>query len=256
MRDIFQEIFTGEPPDPVEAARRSIRRTLRKRFYREATAGPDDGGVPVLLDGRPVRTPARRPLAAPVRALAEAIAAEWEAQGEHIDPATMPLTRLANAIIDGVAEAGAAVKAEIGRYLGSDLLCYRASEPQALVARQAELWDPVLAWMRDAAGAHFVPVQGVVHVAQPAPALAAAQARIPDHAWRLGAVHAVTTLTGSGLLALALAHGRLTVDEAWTAANVDEDWNLARWGGDDLARERRAAREAEMRAAGFVLALL
>jgi chaperone required for assembly of F1-ATPase len=255
MRDIFEEIFTNQPFDPVEAARRSVRPTLRKRFYREAVAGPGEGGFAVLLDGRPVRTPARRPLGAPTLPLAEAIAAEWTAQGEQIDPAAMPLTRIANSIIDGVADAREAVRAEIGQYLGSDLLCYRADQPERLVARQAELWDPVLAWMRERADARFVLAEGVIHVAQPPGTLAAAQALIPDDAWPLGAVHVVTTLTGSGLLALALAHGRLSVDEAWAAANVDEDWNIVQWGEDDDARARRAAREADMRAAARVLAL-
>jgi chaperone required for assembly of F1-ATPase len=257
MRDIFEEIFVREPLDPVEAARRAVRPVLRKRFYREATAGPGEGPVvPVFLDGRPVRTPAQRALAAPTAALAQALAAEWDSQGEHIDPATMPLTRLANAIIDGVADAREAVAAEIGKYLASDLLFYRAERPQGLVARQEQLWDPVLAWAHEAAGARFVLAQGVRHVAQPETALAAVRALIPQEPWRLGAVHAVTTLTGSALLALALAHRHLSADAAWTAANVDEDWNLAQWGDDALARERRAARAAEMRAAADVLRLL
>src|SRR5687768_13291714 len=120
MRDIFEEIFTQEPLDPVEAARRSVRPAWRKRFYKRATAGADDGGFPVLLDGRPVRTPAQRRLAAPVLRLAEALAAEWDAQGERIDPAAMPLTRLANSIIDGVADAREVVTVEIGKYVASD----------------------------------------------------------------------------------------------------------------------------------------
>lgn len=256
MRDIFEEIFTQQPLDPVEAARRSVRRTVRKRFYRNAAAGPDDGGVPILLDGRPVRTPAQRPLRAPTTPLAQAIVAEWEAQGDDIDPAAMPLTRLANSIIDGVADAHAAVTTDIGKYLASDLLFYRAGEPDGLVARQTELWDPALAWFYDRVGARFVLAQGVMHVAQPEDSLAAVARLIPDDTWRLGAVHAVTTLTGSALLALTLAHGGLTVDQAWAAAHVDEDWNLAQWGDDDLARERRLAREREMRAAGQVLELV
>jgi chaperone required for assembly of F1-ATPase len=257
MRDIFEAIFTKQPLDPVEAARRSARPSLRKRFYRQAAVGPaQDGAIPVLLDGKPVRTPARRPLAAPVLALAQALAAEWEAQDGQVDPAIMPLTRLANAIIDGVADAPQAVTAEVGAYLGSDLLCYRAAEPHGLVARQAELWDPVLAWIRERAGARFVLAQGVMHIVQPDEALAAARAMVPTDAWRLGAVHALTTLTGSALLALALAHGRLTEDAAWAAANVDEDWNIAQWGDDALARQRRKAREAEMRAAARVLEAL
>jgi chaperone required for assembly of F1-ATPase len=257
MRDIFEEIFINQPLDPVEAARRSVRRTLRKRFFRAATIGPEvDGVTPVLLDGKPVRTPGRRRLAAPTSALADAIAEEWEAQREQIDPFSMPLTRLANSIIDGVVEARAAVADDVAKYLTSDLVLYRAAEPEALVARQQAAWDPVLAWMHERAGARFVLTQGVVHVAQPAGAIVAARALIPDDAWRLGAVHAMTTLTGSAVIALAVLLGRLAVDEAWAAAHVDEDWNRAQWGDDPLEAERRAFREAEMRAAGRVLNLL
>ena len=133
MRDILQDLFGNEPLDPMEAARRNMRPNLRKRFYQRADAGE---GVPspVLLDGRGIKTPAGNALAAPARALAEAIAAEWEAQGERIDPATMPLTRLANTIIDSVAAKPEPVAEEVTRYLGSDLLCYRADTPDGLVA--------------------------------------------------------------------------------------------------------------------------
>ena len=124
------------------------------------------------------------------------------------------------------------------------------------MARQTALWDPVLAWLREAHGARFMLAEGVVHVAQPPSAIAAAAALIPRDAWRLGAVHAITTLTGSALLALAVAHRALGVDSAWTAAHVDEDWILAQWGDDPLVRERRAYHEAEMRAAALVLELV
>jgi chaperone required for assembly of F1-ATPase len=256
MRDIFADIFENQPFDPVEAARRSVRPNLRKRFYREAAAEAGEGGYAVKLDGHPVRTPAQRWLAAPTLPLAQAIAAEWAAQGERIDPAAMPLTRLANSIIDGVAKAREAVRAEVGQYLATDLLCYRAEGPEGLVARQAELWDPVLDWVREVAGARLLLAAGVVHVAQSGEALAAVSQLIPADDWRLGAVHAVTTLMGSALLALALAHGRLSAEEAWVSANVDEDWNLAQWGDDAIARERRTAREAELQAAAKILQLL
>jgi chaperone required for assembly of F1-ATPase len=255
LRDIFTDLFATEPLDPVAATRRAMRPSLPRRFYRQAGLEDGEGGFLLVLDGRPVRTPSRRALAAPSRALATALAAEWDAQGETIDPATMPLTRLANAIIDGVVAAPAPVAAEIEKYLGSDLLFYRAAQPQALVERQARRWDPVLAWARDALGARFVLAQGVVHAAQPPAALAAARAAIPSEPWRLGALHAITTLTGSALLALALLHGQLTVDDAWDAAHVDEDWNMEQWGRDAIALERRAARRAEMQAAATVLAL-
>lgn len=257
MRDIFEDIFTNQPLDPTEAARRAVRPNLRKRFYTQATVGLGQAeGFPVLLDGRPVRTPARRNLATPTPGLAEALVAEWQAQEPMVDPARMPLTRLANTIIDGVAAAQPAVADEIGKYLGIDLLLYRAGEPQGLMERQARHWDPVLDWMQDATGVRFVLAEGVMHVAQPEAAVAAARALLPHNdAWRLGAMHAVTTLTGSALLALALAHGRLSADQAWAAAHVDEDWNLAQWGEDTLAMQRRSFREAEMRAAAQVLEL-
>jgi chaperone required for assembly of F1-ATPase len=256
MRDIFEDIFQKEPIDPTEAARRSLRPRLPRRFYGAATAGEAEGAFPLLLDGKPARTPARRLLAAPVRALAEAIAEEWNAQRDIIDPGKMPLTRLANSIIDGVAVTPAPVAAEVGQYLGSDLLFYRADAPEGLVARQAQHWDPILAWARETLGARFILSEGIVHVAQPEGSLAAASAAIPDDPWPLGAVHVVTTLTGSALLALALARGRLSAEDAWTAAHVDEDWNMETWGRDDLALERRAFRWAEMEAAATVLALV
>jgi chaperone required for assembly of F1-ATPase len=203
-----------------------------------------------------VRTPAGHALALPTRALGEAVAAEWEAQREQIDPAAMPLTRLVNSIIDGVVAAPAPVIEEVGRYLGSDLLCYRADTPEGLVQAQAKHWDPLLAWARDALGARFILAEGVMFVAQPDHAIAAASAAIPSDPWRLGAVNVVTTLTGSALIALALSRGRLTVDEAWDAAHVDEDWNVSLWGREELALDRRAKRFAEMQAAGMVLALV
>lgn len=256
MRDIFTDLFAAEPLDPTEAARRAMRPPLPRRFYRDAAIEDTADGFRVVLDGRPVRTPARNFLVAPSRTLAQALAAEWDFQGETIDPATMPLTRLANSIIDGVAGAPMPVAAEIEKYLGSDLLLYRAEGPQRLVERQARLWDPVLAWAREALGARFVLAQGVVHVAQPEGALAAARVAIPNDPWRLGAVHAITTLTGSALLALALSGGHLTADAAWDAAHVDEDWNMEQWGRDEIALARRAARRAEMDAAATVLASL
>jgi chaperone required for assembly of F1-ATPase len=254
LRDIFTELFATERPDPIEAARRAMRPPLPRRFYREAGVEEAEDGFRVMLDGRPVRTPARRFLAAPTRALADALAAEWNAQSESIDPATMPLTRLANSIIDGVANAPEPVAAEIEKYLGSDLLFYRAEGPQGLLERQAQQWDPLTAWARETLGARFVLAQGVVHAAQPQSAIAAARAAIPGDPWRLGAVHAITTLTGSALIALALLRGHLTADAAWEAAHVDEDWNMEQWGRDAIALERRAARRAEMDAAAKVLA--
>ena len=254
MRDFLEEIVQRET-DPVEAARRTMR-PLRKRFYESVAVADGEGGFAVRLDGRAVRTPARRLLAAPQQAIAEAIAAEWLAVGEYIDPALMPLTRLANSIIDGVADQRQSVADEIGKYVGGDMLFYRSEGPDGLVAAQARHWDPVIDWARDDLGARFILSEGVVFVAQPERAIAAARTAIPDDAWRLGALHSVTTLTGSGLLGLALARGRLTASEAWAAAHVDEDWNMAQWGRDELALQRRDQRWSEMQAAATVLEAL
>jgi chaperone required for assembly of F1-ATPase len=256
MRELLNDLLAGRGTDPMEAARRAMRPPQRRRFYKQAKASETDEGFAILLDGRAVRTPGRRILAAPTRALAEAIAAEWEAQQEVIDPMRMPLTRLANAIIDGVIPRPEPVAAEIAKYLGSDLICYRAPSPRELTERQQCHWDPLLRWAREELGARFVLVEGMVHVAQPETTLAAARKAIPDDPWRLGAVHSITTLTGSALIALAVARGRLSAEEAWTAAHVDEDWNMEQWGRDELAVQRRAFHLADFQAAVRMLQAL
>jgi chaperone required for assembly of F1-ATPase len=252
MREILQDFFAQEPLDPTEAARRNMRPQLRKRFYERAHVGE---AVPlaILLDGRPVKTPAGNALALPSRALADAVAAEWNAQGERIDPAAMPLTRLVNTIIDGVAATPRPVADEIAKYLGSDLVFYRADSPEGLVAMQAQHWDPLLGWARETLGARFVLAEGVIYVAQPDHAVAAARATIPSDPWRLGAVNVIATLTGSALIALAVAQRHLSVEAAWAAAHVDEDWNMSRWGRDEIALDRRAKRFREMQTAATVL---
>ena len=255
MREILEELFANQPLDPMEAARRGMRPNLRQRFYDAAASQAEAGGYAVLLDGKVVRTPARQALILPNPALADAAVAEWQDQVTVIDPARMPLTRLANSIIDGVTASASAVAAEVEKYLGSDLLFYRADGPERLIARQQELWDPIVAWARTALGARFELVEGVIHVAQPLQSIQAAAAAIPRDPWRLGAVHSLTTLTGSALIALALAHKALSSDAAWTAAYVDEDWNMELWGRDTLALARREQQLSEMKAAATVLAL-
>jgi chaperone required for assembly of F1-ATPase len=251
----MRELFENSPPDdPIEATRRSMRTVLPRRFYETAATAAVADGYAVRLDDKPIRTPARRVLAAPTLPLAEAIAAEWQAQKDVIDPAKMPLTRLANAIIDGAADAPKPVADEIAKYLASDLLFYRAAAPPGLVEGQARHWDPILGWARQALGADFKVGEGVVYVAQPEVALAAARAAIPAEPWQLGAVHVITTLSGSALIALAVARGALAADAAWQAAHVDEDWNMAQWGRDEMAMARWDFRFAEFHAAATVLA--
>ena len=244
----------AEQANPIAAARRGARPALRRRFYSQATTAALAGGYAVRLDDRPVLTPARRVLATPTLRLARAVAAEWQAQRKVIDPAEMPLTRLANTIIDGVAERPLPVAADIAKYLGSDLLFYRAAGPPGLIERQRRHWDPILDWTAQTLGARFACTDNVTHIAQSEAALQAARAAIPEDPWRLGAAHAVTTLTGSALIALALARGLLSVEAAWQAANVDEDWNMDQWGRDEVALARRASRFAELQAAAIVLA--
>jgi len=250
MRELFE---TTPSDDPIAAARRGARPALRRRFYDHAAVDEADGRYSITLDQKPVRTPARRLLTAPTLALAQAIAAEWEAQREAIDPAKMPMTRLANTIVDGVADSPRPVAAEIEKYLASDLLFYRASGPRRLREGQAAHWDPILAWARDRFGANFKLSDGVVHVAQDEAAYRAVAVAIPTDPWRLGALHVVTTLTGSALIALALLHGALSAEAAWQAAHVDEDWNMAQWGADAMALQRRAFRFTEFQAAATFL---
>jgi chaperone required for assembly of F1-ATPase len=253
MRDLFEQITPLGTADPTEAARRAMRPQLRRRFYARAGVESAGNGFCITVDDRPIRTPARNLLAAPSRALAQALAAEWTGQGEFIDPAKMPLTRLANTIIDGVSKEVPEVAREVEKYLATDLVFYRADQPEALAQRQAAAWDPVLEWADRSMGARFALGNGLIHVEQPLEAIAAVRPAIPGDPWRVGAVHSITTITGSALIALAIAEGAMALDRAWSAANVDEDWNMEFWGEDALALEHRAARFAEMEAAARVL---
>jgi chaperone required for assembly of F1-ATPase len=231
--------------------------SLPKRFYSEVAIREDGGGAALLLDGKPVRTPGKAPFVVPNAALAEAIAEEWRGQGERIDPETMPLTKLANSIIDGVAGNEASVIDDILSYAGSDLLCYRAEGPQGLIASQAEHWDQVLDWAKRDLDAPMRLAEGVMHVAQPQASLAELRKRLQGFdAWSLAALHVMTGLSGSALLALAVALGRLTPEQAWDAAHVDEDWQIGQWGEDEEAKDRRARRHRDFTAAAKLLSLL
>lgn len=242
-------------PDPVRAPP-PAGRPLPRRFYKSVGVDGDGDAFVVALDGRPVRTPGRKALSLPTRALAEAVAEEWSAQDTVIDPSRMPLTRLVNSALDGVAQEHGSVRDELRRYAGSDLLCYRATGPAGLVQRQSETWDPVLAWAHERLGIALVIGRGIGHIAQPAAALARVGALLaPLPPLRLAALHVITTLTGSALLALAVLKERLPPEAAWEAAHVDEDWNISRWGADEEAACRRRQRWAEMLAAARLLAL-
>jgi chaperone required for assembly of F1-ATPase len=231
--------------------------SLPKRFYERVDVENRDGGFAPLLDGKPVRTPGKAQLLLPSRALAEAVAEEWRAQTERIDPATMPLTRLANSAIDGVARSEQAVIGDILAYAGSDLLCYRADGPDGLIEAQRAHWDPVIAWAKSSLVAPLVLAEGVVHVAQPQASLDRLKDALDGRdTFSLAALHVMTALTGSALLALAVAEGRMTPEEAWEAAHVDEDWQVSQWGEDAEAAQRRTARRRDLAAAARLLSLI
>ncbi len=240
---------------PMQAAQRLMRTPLPKRFYKEVSVAARDGAFALELDGRPARTPARRALALPSRELGEAVAAEWAAVTETIDPARMPLTRLANVAIDRVADFPEEVIDEIVKYAGSDLVCYRASEPEGLVAAQNLAWTPVLDWARDALGARFQLCEGVRFIEQDAAAVAAIRTDVEklSRPFALAAAASATNLTGSALISLALARGAISSAAAWDAAHVDEDWQISQWGGDEEAEERRDFRRKDFDAAAKML---
>jgi chaperone required for assembly of F1-ATPase len=256
MRELFDEVAGHSPLDAAEAVRRTTRGAQRKRFYARVAVAETSDGFAIRVDDKPVRTPSGRALVLSNREIAEAVAAEWEAQKDFLDPMTMPLTRLANSVIEAVVDRVEEVGEDIVKYLGSDLLFYRAGHPEALAAREAASWDPVLFWAANVLGAHFILAEGIVHVRQPDSAIKAARAALPADSWSIAALHMVTTLTGSALLALALLHGGLASNQVWTAAHVDEDWNAEQWGVDAEAAASRAAKLVDFNAAVRVLKAL
>lgn len=227
-----------------------------KRFYERAKVGPVEGGHGVLLDGRPVRTPQKALLAVAHEALASELATEWEAQQSHIDNTTMPLTRIANTAIDGVARERQSVIDATAAYAASDLICYRAETPEGLARRQGEIWDPIVRWAETATGVRLILTAGIVAVEQSSELIPAVARQIADQDdLALAALAMTTTMTGSALIALALSRRAIDADTAWFAAHVDEDWQIAHWGEDDEAARRRAGLNRDFLAAARVLEL-
>ncbi|MEQ1953507.1 ATP12 family chaperone protein [Mesorhizobium yinganensis] len=261
MRDILNDLDATRhlsDPDPVRRAQIQMKTPLPKRFYQAVTIEPGSVGQVVKLDGKIARTPARAPIELPTEAAARLVAEEFDAQREVMDPVTMPVMRLANTSIDGVAREADAVLEDILRFASSDLLCYRADAPEGLVQRQNEAWDGVLDWARSALGARLNLAEGVIHVEQPREAIAAIGLHLRGRAdpFRLAALHLMTSLTGSALLALAVDAGELDAETAWAAAHVDEDWQTEHWGQDSEAMARRAARRRDMFAAARLIKAL
>lgn len=224
-----------------------------KRFWSEAAPVPEAEGFAVALDGRRVKTPAKAPLVVPTEALAEAIAAEWQAQGEKIDPTKMPATRAANAAIDKVAPQFDEVAEMIAGYGATDLLCYRAEAPEELARRQAEAWDPLLDWAKEGLGARLGAASGIMYLPQDERALQRLHGQVAAFdAWRLTAFHDLVSLSGSVILGFAVTEGVRSVEEAWSLSRIDEDWQIEQWGEDSEAAEfARARRQAFLDAARF-----
>lgn len=226
-------------------------------FWTEATVAEVPGGWGVMLDARQLRSPAKALVAVPTRALAQAVAAEWAAQEGKIAPQTMPLTRAVNSAIDKVAPQRAEVAAMLAEYGGSDLLCYRADGPAALVARQEAAWDPLLDWAEAELGARLLPTRGVMHLAQPPEALAALAAPLmAADAWWLTAVHDLVVISGSLVLGLAVARGHLTPEAAWDISRIDEEWQIEQWGADDDATHQASLKRQDFENAWDMLRLL
>lgn len=227
------------------------------RFYKDASARAAEGGWEVLLDERPVRTPLRNALVVPTGPLAQAIVAEWNAQGEKVDPRAMPLTGIANAAVDRVAPERTAFVRALAVYGESDLLCYRAEQPELLAARQDVIWDPILAWARRRFGVDFEIVCGVIHRPQQEQTVARLRDAVAAlDPFGLAGLSQLVTISGSLVISLALAEGAIALDAAWAAATLDETWQAEQWGEDAEAAAVLEARRRDFAAAYRFLKLL
>ena len=207
-----------------------------KRFWKTVTVHPHADGFTVHLDARQAKTPGKQPLILPTRAMAEAVAKEWDAQHGPLKPETMPFTRAANSAIDKVTPQFDAIVADLASYGGTDLLCYRATDPEGLVARQNEGWNPLLDWSATALDAPLAAVPGVMFIAQSPASLTRLQGHVAAMTpCQITGFHDLVQLSGSLVLALAVTHRRLTPDDAWSLSRIDETWQIEAWGADEDA---------------------
>ncbi len=259
MRDVLYPDQPLSDPDPVKRAQNAMaRQVLPKRFYTEATIAEEDGRFAIKLDGRGARTPGKNVLSLPTHLAASCVAREWNEQINVINPHLMPATRIVNTALDGVSMMMADVGAEIAGFAGSDLVCYRASDPPGLVRLQDQHWNPVVDWARDSLSARFVLAQGIIHASQSPKALARVKEAVIAYGdpIALACLHVLTTLSGSCLIALMAASGAASGDTAWQAAIVDEVWSIQLWGQDEEATIRVARRKDEfMTALGLLRAV-
>jgi len=226
-----------------------------KRFYKSVAVDETPDGFRFLLDGKPVRTPARRPLLLPTYALADAVAREWRVQKDEMKPAAMPLTRLVNTVLDGVRDTREEVISVILRFGENDLLSYRTEAPAELVTRQLQ-WNAYLDWASDHHGARLAVTSGIQHVTQSAETLAALRRAVTAHSdFDLAALHVLASVTGSLVLGLAVLDGRLTSEEAFALSRLDEAYQAERWGSDPEAEARVERLAAEMHQAAELVRL-
>ncbi|MFQ6553439.1 ATP12 family chaperone protein [Aestuariibius insulae] len=215
-----------------------------KRFWSDACVVEDRHGYRIELDGKPIRTPLKDLLLLPTRAMADAVSAEWDAQTDVIDPRAMPMTRSANSAIDKVARQKAEVEAIVADYGETDLLCYRAPDPAALVERQAEAWDPLLDWAAERYGARLATGTGVLPIAQSSRTLAALSDAVAQTTpFELTALHDLVSLSGSLVLGLAAAERVYPLVDVWKRSRVDEVWQIEQWGEDEEAAEALTIKE-------------
>ncbi len=224
-----------------------------KRFYKAVTLAPEDGGWRVLLDLRGIKTAGGKAQVVPTRALAEAMAAEWEGQGEEIDPAAFRFRDLADYAIDIAGPDRATVIAAVLRFAETDTLCYRAEPDEALHQRQLAVWEPLLSAAEQRWDVHFERIAGIIHRAQPKATLARMQAVLETHdSFTLAALHTLASLAASLVVALAAIAPDADAEALWNAANLEEDWQAELWGWDGDAEALRARRFGEFAGAmGF-----
>lgn len=249
MRDILIDLEEGQ--DPQRQAQKHMKPKMPKRFYKDVTVAKTETGYAVLLDGRAIKTPSMSVLHLTSEAAAQLIAKEFDAQAAEINALTMPTTRIANSAAEGVIGKMAEVRADLVSFAGSDLVCYRAETPVGLFNNQNTYWNPIIDWAEHSFGKRPALAGGIIHVTQPEHLLTSIEQHLDtiDNPYRLAALHVMTTLTGSVLLPLCHIAGAITLEAAWQAAHVDEDWNIEMWGPDADAEKRRDLRLKDMKAA-------
>lgn len=250
MLETLEDIEKAAVKDPMRVASLSARSQLRKRFYKQATVFSDVSNINIHLDGKSIKTPGGEVLSLPNIHVGELVVDEWNQQEEKIDPQTMPVTRLINTSIDGVSKDMQPVKDDIIQFAGSDLLCYRADSPEGLVTNQRKYWEPLIEWAGSSLGATFSVQTGIMHVSQSNECIVAfgEHVNLIDEPAMLTALHSLTAISGSAIIALAIFKNEIDIVYGWNAAHVDEDWQISQWGDDSDAQAFRAARKVEFEA--------